>query len=93
MKFTTMDGGRLRTRISRFASRICQPFDGVTVNGPDRTHPVGAEGHAGRVHPAVLRRVGQAHVGVDRACSTKQAPQGIVRYLDSATFHGTLTSQ
>lgn len=92
VKFTTPDGGRLRTRISRFASRICQPFDGVTVNGPDRTIRWVLKVTPGGCIPPYCGVSGKL-TWVSSAAFDTQAPQGIVRYLDSATFHGTLTTQ
>ena len=92
VKFTTPDGGRLRTRISRFASQICQPFDGVTVNGPDRTMRWLLKVTPGGCIPPYCGVSGKL-TWVSSAAFDTQPPQGIVRYLDSATFHGTLTSQ
>lgn len=92
VKFTTFDGGRLRTRISRFSSRICQSFDGVTVNGPDRALRLVLKATAGGCIPPYCGVSGKLMWASDAALDT-QAPEGIVRYLDSATFHGTLTGQ
>jgi hypothetical protein len=90
VKFTTFDGGRLRTRISRYASRICQTFDGVTVNGPDRAIRFVMKATPGGCIPPYCGVSGKL-VWVSTGVFDEQAPQGIVRYLDSATFHGTLT--
>ena len=92
VKFTTHDGGRLRTRISRYASRICQSFDGVTVNGPDRAIRLVLKATPGGCVPPYCGVTGKL-MWVSDAVFDTQAPQGIVRYDDSATFHGTLTSQ
>jgi hypothetical protein len=92
VKFTTHDGGRLRTRISRYASRICQTFDGVTVNGPDRSIRWLLKVTPGGCVPPYCGVSGKL-TWVSAAAFDTQPPQGIVRYLDAATFHGTLTSQ
>jgi hypothetical protein len=90
VKFTTFDGGRLRTRISRFASRICQSFDGTTVNGPDRGIRFVLKATAGGCVPPYCGVTGKL-TWVSTAVIDPQSQND--RYLDSATFHGTLVSQ
>ena len=92
VKFTTFDGGRLRTRISRYSSQICQTFDGVTVNGPDRAIRFLLKSTPGGCVPPYCGVTGKL-TWVSTAIFDSQAPQGVVRYDDSATFHGTLVSQ
>jgi hypothetical protein len=91
VKFTPDAGGRLRLRISRSNSRICQDFDGVTVNGPDRTIKwVLSTTVGGCIDPlcgVTGRLVWKSVAGFDSS-----APPGIVRYEDDAAFTGTLTS-
>jgi hypothetical protein len=88
VKFTTFDGGRLRTRISRFASRICQAFDGVTVDGPDRAIRFVLKATAGGCVPPYCGVSGKL-TWVSTAAFDAQDS----RYLDTATFHGMLVSQ
>jgi hypothetical protein len=88
VKFTTFDGGRLRTRISRFASRICQSFDGVTVDGPDRAIRFVLKATPGGCVPPYCGVSGKL-----TWVSTAGFDVADERYVDSATFHGTLVSQ
>jgi hypothetical protein len=79
MKFTTPDGGR-----------ICQAFDGVTVDGPDRAIRWVLKVTPGGCVPPYCGVSGRLK-WVSTAEFDSQAQDD--RYLDSATFHGTLTSQ
>lgn len=90
VKFNTPDGGRLRTRISRFASRVCQAFDGVTVDGPDRAIRWVLKVTPGGCIPPYCGVSGKL-TWVSSATFDSQSQDD--RYLDSATFHGTLLSQ
>jgi hypothetical protein len=91
VKLTTEAGGRLRFRISRSSSRICQDFDGVTVNGPDRTIKWVLKATPGGCTPPYCGVTGKL-IWESSASFDSAAPPGIVRYLDAAAFAGTLTS-
>lgn len=91
VKFTTNQGGRLRFRISRSRSRICQDFDGTNVNGPDRTIKWVLSTTSGGCTPPYCGVTGRL-IWESTAILDPGAPPGIVRYEDTAAFAGTLTS-
>jgi hypothetical protein len=90
VKFTTDAGERLRFRISRSNSRMCQDFDGLNVNGPDRTIKWVLSATPGGCTPPYCGVTGRL-IWESSASYDGTAPPGIVRYLDTAAFAGTLT--
>ena len=91
VKLAPTSGGRIRFKLSRYAGRVCQDFDGTDVNGPDRTISWLLKATTGTCTPPYCGTTGRLRWS-STATLDPDAPPGVVRYADVASFDGTVTS-
>jgi hypothetical protein len=91
VKLAPTTGGRIRFKLSRFAGRVCQDFDGMDVNGPDRTISWLLKVTPGACAPPYCGTKGKLSWS-STATFDSEAPPGVVEYADTASFDGTVTS-
>jgi hypothetical protein len=91
VKLQPSSGGRVRFKLSRYAGRVCQDFDGTDVNGPDRTISWLLKATPGACTPPYCGTTGKLRWS-STGTLDPDAPPGVVEYADVASFDGTVTS-